>query len=105
MIILIIGFRWWQIKVGKVEVHNFDHNHRLRDNATQGVDSLAYILAEIPKEIVWQAYVYLVKIIREIVKLSRRYLHIIEDIFTDLSHGADRKIEARKNFKSEENSD
>ncbi|MEX0910144.1 MAG: hypothetical protein WDZ73_00085 [Candidatus Paceibacterota bacterium] len=93
--IAIVLYRIVIVAQGKITI---DHKPKKRffRLLTQVADILAYNLVVFIQEFIWHSYIYLVKLLRFILRLIRRSLHRIEKWFTLAMEKADARRSRHK---------
>ncbi len=80
--IIIVLYRIIAVAQGKTTIDNYKPKKRFFRVLTQVADILAYNFVIFIQEFIWHSYIYLVKLLRSILRLMRKLLHRIEKWFT-----------------------
>jgi len=88
--IIVILQRVVAIRQGKVALRpaSFSRTYRYLEKVT---DVLAYNMVIFVQEFIWHSYIYLVKLVRSVLRLSRKWLHRVEKWFTRAAKKADKR--------------
>ncbi len=88
--IIVILHKVVVIRQGKVILNQvpYSKTYRYLEKVT---DILAYNMVIFVQEFIWHSYIYLVKLVRSVLRLSRKWLHRVEKWFTRVAKKADNR--------------